>query len=93
MFVNTEFTEMQEKRPPDGFFFPDYRCYTRAVPGASAMWWTLKSSLQESHIRTTSSLSTDTASPLSTSTRAASGRLRQVPEVFLDQKVTGRTTV
>lgn len=84
---------MQEKRRLDGNVLPDYRCYTRAVPGASATLWTLKSSLQESHIRTTSSLSTDTASPLSTSTRVASGRLSQVPEVFLGQKVTGWAAV
>lgn len=71
-------------------FFSDYRHYTRAVPGESAMWWTLKSSLQESHIRTTSSLSIDTASPLSTSTRAVLGRFSQVGEGFLNHKIIGQ---
>lgn len=42
MVVNMEFTDMQEKRRLDGNFLPDYRCFTRAVPGASATWWTLK---------------------------------------------------
>lgn len=71
------------------FFCPYYRPYTRAVPGVNASLWTLKSSRQESHTRTTSLLSTDTASPLSASTRAALGMLSHVLELVLGHKVTG----